>query len=151
MNRTISEGSIPSDWKHGVVTPVHKTGPKTDPSNFRPIPVLPVFSKILERAVHQMVYKYLQEHRLLSSHQSGFCPLHSTSTCLTYVTNTLFHNIDNGYLTGLVILDLSKAIDTLDHNAMLNKLSLFGFNRSAVQWFSSYLTGRTQSNSNPNL
>ena len=92
-----------------------------------------------------MVYKYLQEHRLLSSHQSGFRPLHSTSTCLTQVTNTLFHNIDNGYLTRLVILDLGKAIDTLDHNAMLNKLSLFGFNRSPVQWFSSYLTGRTQS------
>ena len=149
MNRTISEGSIPSHCKHAVVTPVHKTGSKTDPSNFRPISVLSVFSKILERAVHQMVYKYLQEHRLLSSHQSGFRPLHSTSTCLTHVTNTLLHNFDNGSerlsYRACFFLDLSKAFDTLDHNVMLNKLSLFGFNRSAVQWFSSYLTGRTQS------
>ena len=145
MNRTICEGTIPSDWKHAVVTPVHKAGPKTVPSNFRPISVLPVFSKILERAVHQMIYKYLQEHNLLSAHQSGFRPLHSTSTCLTHVTNTLLHNIDKGYLTGLVFLDLSKAFDTLDHNVMLDKLSDFGFNRSALQWFSSYLTGRTQS------
>ena len=92
-----------------------------------------------------MIYKYLQEHKLLSLHQSGFRPLHSTSTCLTDVTNTLLQNIDKGYLTGLVFLDLSKAFDTLDHNVMLDKLSLFGFNRSALQWISSYLTDRTQS------
>ena len=76
MKRTIYEGSIPSDWKDAVVTPVHKADSKTDPSNFRPISVLPFFSKILERAVHHMVYKYLHDNKLLSSHQSGFLSLH---------------------------------------------------------------------------
>ena len=114
MKGTINEGSIPSDWKHAVVTPVHKAGSKTDPSNFRPISVLPVLSKILERTVHQMVYKYLQDNKLLSSHQSGFRSFHSTSTCLTHVTNTLLHNIDSGSLTGLISLDLSNAFDTID-------------------------------------
>lgn len=145
MNRTINEGTLPTDWKHAVVTPVHKAGTKMDPSNFRPISVLPIFSKILQRAVHGMMYKYLQEHNLLSSHQSGFRPLHSTTSCLTHVTNILLHNIEKGYLTGLIFLDLSKAFDTLDHQILLDKLSNFGFNRSAVQWFSSYLTHRTQS------
>ena len=56
MNRTINEGILPIDWKHEVVTPIHKAGSKTDPSNFRPISVLPIFSKILERAVYGMVY-----------------------------------------------------------------------------------------------
>ena len=107
MNRTINEGSLPADWKHAIVTPVHKAGSKSDPSNFRPISVLPIFSKILERAVHRMVYSYLQEHRLLSPLQSGFRPLHSTSTCLAHVTNTLLENIDKGLLTGLIFLDLS--------------------------------------------
>lgn len=145
MNRTINEGKIPSEWKHALVTPVHKAGPKTDPSNYRPISVLPVFSKILERAVHGMVYSYLQENKLLSSIQSGFRPLHSTSMCLTHVTNNLLENVDKGLPTGLLFLDLSKAFDTLDHNIMLDKLTVLGFNRSAIQWFRSYLTTRTQS------
>ena len=92
-----------------------------------------------------MMYKNLQEHKLLSSPQWCFRRLHSTTSCLTHVTNTLFHNIDKGLITGLVFLDLSKAFDTLDHQILLDKLSKFGFNRSGVQWVSSYLTNHTQS------
>ena len=123
MNRSIAEGSIPSDWKHAVVTPVYKSDCRTDPNNYRSISILPVFSKILERAVHKMVYTYLQQHNLLSIYQSGFRSLHSTSTCLADVTNTLLQNIDKGQLTGLVFLDLKKAFDTLDHRVLLNKLT----------------------------
>ena len=142
LNRSIKEGTLPVDWKHVIVTPVHKAGSKSDPSNFRPISVLPVFSKILERAVHRMVYTFLQKHRLLFHLQSGFRPLHSKST---HVTNTLLENIDKGLLTGLLFLDLSKAFDTLHYSIMLNKLTSLGMNRSAVQWFRSYLNMRTQS------
>ena len=84
---------------------------------------------MLERAVHRMVYSYLQEHRLLSPLQSGFRPLHSTPTCLTHVTNTLLENIDKGLLTGLIFLDLSKAFDTLDRSIILDKLTSLGMNR----------------------
>ena len=114
------------------------------PWNFRPISVLSIFSKILERALHRMVYSYFQKHRLLSPLQSSFHPLHSTSTCLTHLTNTLLENIDKGLLTGLIFLDLSKAFDALDHSIILDKLTSSGMNRSAVQWFRSYLTVRTQ-------
>ena len=72
-------------------------------------------------------------------------PLPSTCTCLTHLTNTLLENIDKGLITGLIFLDLSKAFDTLDHSIMLDKLTSLGMNRSAVQWFRSYLTMRIQS------
>ena len=65
--------------------------------------------------------------------------------CASYVTNSLLENIDKGLLTGLIFLDLSKAFDTLDHSIMLDKLTSLGMNRSAVQWFRSYLTMRIQS------
>ena len=90
-----------------------------------------------------MVYVYVQDKKIFSKFQSG--ALHSTSTCLTHVTNNLLQNINKGLLTGLVFLDLSKAFDTLDYYVLLDKLSSFGFNRSALQWFTSYLTNRTQS------
>ena len=145
MNRSLAEGSIPTEWKHATVTPIFKSGSKTDPSNYRPISVLAVFSKILERAVHRMVYAYLQENKFLSMQQSGFRPLHSTTTCLTDITNSLLSNMDKRQLTGMVFLDLAKAFDTLDHTKMLQKLSNLGFSSSAVQWFNAYLSDRTQS------
>ena len=67
MNRSLAEGSTPSEWKHAIVTPEHKSGSKTDAANYRPISVLPVFVKILEHAVHNMVYCYLQDNQLLST------------------------------------------------------------------------------------
>lgn len=145
LNRSLTEGTIPSDWKHATITPIHKSGSTSDAANYRPISTLPVFAKILERAVHAMVYSYLQEHRLLSKYQSGYRPLHSTCTCLADVTNKLLHNMDKGQLTGMVFLDLSKAFDTIDHYLMLDKLISLGFSDTAVIWFKAYLTDRTQS------
>ena len=145
MNRSLSEGSVPSDWKHAVVTPIHKSGSTSDAANYRPISTLPVFSKILERAVHTMVYAYFQENNLLSNHQSGYRPLHSTSTCLIDVTNRILQNIDRGRLTGMIFLDLTKAFDTIDHDVMLNKLLDLGFSDTALVWFRAYLSNRTQS------
>ena len=145
MNRSINEGSIPASWKHAIVTPVFKSGSKSDTSNYRPISVLPVFAKILEKAVHKMIYNFLLQHKLLSSYQSGFRPLHSTATSLIDITNTILHNIDKGKLTGLAFLDLSQAFDTLDHELLLIKLADFGLSKSSVNWFNAYLTNRTQS------
>ena len=93
INRSLAEGAIPSDWKHAVVTPIHKAGTTTDAANYRPISTLPVFAKLLERAAHNMVYSYLQDNSLLTNYQSEYRPLHSTSTCLIDVTNSLLQNI----------------------------------------------------------
>ena len=89
MNRSVNEGSIPSGWKHAIITPVHKSGLKSITSNYRPISVLPVFAKIQEKAVHKMIYDFLQKHKILSVCQSGFRPFHSTTTSLIDITNTI--------------------------------------------------------------
>ena len=145
MNRSVNEGSIPSGWKHAIITPVHKSGLKSITSNYRPISVLPVFAKIQEKAVHKMVYDLLQKHKIHSVYQSGFRPFHSTITSLIDITNTILQNINKGKLTGLVFLDLTKTFDTLNHDLLLTKLIGFGLTNSTVNWFRAYLTGRTQS------
>ena len=145
MNRSINEGSIPASWKYAIVTPVFKSGSKSDTSNYGLISVLPVFAKILEKAVHEMVYNFVLQHKLLSSYQSGFRLLHSTATSLIDITNTILHNTDKEKLTGLAFLDLSKAFDTLDHELLLTKLADFGLSKSSVNWFNAYLTNITQS------
>ena len=76
------------------------------------------------KAVHRMVYDYFQTHNILSVHQSGFRPLHSITTSLTDITNTVPQNIDKGKLTGLAFLDPTKAFDKLDHDLLLNKLTM---------------------------
>ena len=103
--------------------------------------------KILERAVHAMVYSYLQENQLHVIHQ-----VVRISSVVFYqhvsvidIINKLSENIDEGKLTGMAFLDLTKAFDTLDHNTMLMKLTSMGFDDSAVIWFRAYLTNISQS------
>ena len=137
MNGSLAESSIPLEWKHAIVTSVHKSSSRTNPANYRPISVLPIISKILERAVD-----------IFFVYQSGFRSLHLTSTYLADVTNTLLQNFDKGQLTGL-----TNAFHTLDHGVLLNTLtshhrrrcSIIVFSKAPVHWFKAYWTDRTQS------
>ncbi|XP_072014831.1 uncharacterized protein [Amphiura filiformis] len=144
LNLTILTTSIPKEWKKAIVSPIFKAGKKSDCSNYRPISVLPVISKILERAVHTQVYEYLQHNGLLTTPQSGFRPKHSTLTAITDVTDYIFNNMDKGEVTGAVFLDLKKAFNTVSHTVLLRKLSWYGIKDTELGWFSNYLKGREQ-------
>ena len=80
----------------------------------------------------------------ITSCQSGFRSLHSTLTALLEATNSWSVNIDNGFLNGVVFIDLKKAFDTIDHEIILRKLSYFGADQATIKWFQSYLSDRTQ-------
>ena len=114
-----------------------------DPINYRPISLLPLISKILEKVIHDQTQLFLTENNILYCHQSGFRKCHSTDTCLTYLNDRILKGIDKGLMTGLILIDLQKAFDTIDHEILLSKIAHLGFSQQSISWFRSYLSNRT--------
>ena len=104
--------------KRELGTPVFKQGERSDLNNYRPISVIPVVAKVFERIIYDQLYDYFTVHKLISSHQSGFRPLHSTVTALLEATDSWAYNIDQGNVNAVVFLDLKKAFDTVDHEIL---------------------------------
>ena len=141
-NVSLRTAEIPSEFKIAKIIPLYKGGNKLDINNYRPISLLPLPAKILERAVHAQLYKYLDENSLLSSVQSGFRPMHSTQTCVTDISEYILQNMNSGNITGAIFLDLRKAFDVISHTRLLQKLSLYGISNFELEWFKSYITDR---------
>ena len=144
MNISISSTVFPQRWKTAKVTPIYKSGDRTDRSNYRPISVLPALSKILERHVHVNLYNYFIQNKLLYSQQSGFRKYHNTETALIRIVDQLLRNLDENHVSGLLLIDYRKAFDMVDHEILMLKLGAYGLSASASRWFASYLEGRRQ-------
>ena len=145
VHLSIKSGTVPSGWKQAKVVPLFKSGNKDDLDNYRPISILPILSKILEKAVFHLLHSYLPENSLLSPYQSGFRANHSSQLAITFLTDKIHGHMDKGLLTGAVFIDLKKAFDTVPHDGLLNKLFRYGIQDQPLSWFESYLTNRTQS------
>lgn len=143
-NCSIKQSLFPDKWKNAKVSPLHKTGPSEDVNNFRPISVLPVLSKILEKHVHVSLMDYLTEFHLLHSTQSGFRTAHSCETALVHMIDKWLNSMDNGKLIGVVMVDFKKAFDLVDHQILMQKLKIYGLGENALNWFSTYLLNRNQ-------
>ena len=144
INCSIDSGTFPSTWKVAKIFSLHKSGSPHDINNFRPISILPVISKILERHVHDSFYDFLSVNNLLSKSQFGFKKGYSCFTCLSSMINEWVLQINNNNLVGFVALDFRKAFDVLPHDILLKKLKLYGCDELTIQWFHSYLYNRTQ-------
>ena len=142
INLSITSEVVPSMMKDARVTPVFKKGSRLECGNYRPVSILNVLSKVLERAVHGQLVAYLTKRGVLAESQSGFRPGFSTDTCLLGLTDFIRKEVSKGKLVGLVLLDLQKAFDTVDHGVLLQKLGFMGVR--SVSWFRSYLSGRRQ-------
>ena len=144
INVSLETGYFPREWKVARVVPLFKSGKITDLDNYRPISILPVASKILERAVHTQLYKYLTACHYLSPYQCGFRKNHSTETAAIAFTDSVRRNMDQGLLTGSIFIDLRKAFDTIDQSVLLNKLMKYGVKDLELKWFNNYLLCRSQ-------
>ena len=144
VNRSIETSTVPDEWKAAKVVALHKSGARDNPDNYRPISILPVLSKIIEKAVCVQLQAYLQENCLLSPFQSGFRKNHSTQAAVTYFCDNIYRSMDSGKLTGALFIDLRKAFDTVSHERLISKLSRYGIRDQELSWFRNYLKNRTQ-------
>ena len=139
---SIKLGSFPDSCKIAKLKPLFKKGSKTNPSNYRPISLLPLISKIIEKLIHEQASSFLSNNELLYNYQSGFRKNHSTDSCLTFLHDKILKGFDKGLMTGMILVDLQKAFDTIDHDILLKKLSAIGFSNHTIGWFKSYLSNR---------
>ena len=130
--------------KIAKVTPLLKSGDVEDATNYRPISVLPVFSKILERIMYNRIYKHLKNNNLLFDKQFGFQLNNSTEHSILQLVNDISSSFGRGQYTLGIFIDLSKAFDTVDHEILISLLEYYGIKGKTLKWLKSYLSERKQ-------
>ena len=145
INTSLSSGVFPETLKSAVIKPLLKKN-GLDPlvlNNYRPISELSNIGKAIEIVAHEQISDHLTQNDLFDDFQSGFRPLHSTETALIKVLNDIRINTDSGKISVLVLLDLSAAFDTVDHDILIDRLKTWvGLSDTALNWFRSYLENR---------
>ena len=144
INLSIQQSKFPSQFKRAKVIPLLKSGDLLNPKNYRPVALLPVWSKILERAVFLQIIEYFEANRLLHPSHHGFRANHNTTTALLEMYDTWVEAMDRGEATGVCFLDMSAAFDMVKPSILLKKLDLYGFDVTAITWIESYLRDRKQ-------
>ena len=141
---SICSGIVPEDWRSAMVAPIYKKGPKCKPSNYRPISLTCIASKLIEHIIVSNIMNHFDENNLLSPFQHGFRSKHSCESQLIGFTQEIFDNLENGKQTDLIVMDFSKAFDKVDHNLLSYKLFNLGIDIKSVLWITSFLENRSQ-------
>ena len=142
-NLSIKYSIFPTHCQIAKLKPLYKKGSTTLPKNYRPILLLPLISKIIEKVVHDQTQASLEGNKILDKFQSGFRKHFSTDLCLSYLDNKIATGFECGLHTGLILIDLQKALDnTINREILINKIEFLGFSKDVTLWFKSYLSYR---------
>ena len=141
---SIKTGSLPSDWRNANISPVYKKGNKHIASNYRPVSLTSVCCKTLEHIICKHILCHLEQHKILTSLQHWFRSGHSCESQLVITMHDLMQSFDRRLQTDMIILDFSKAFDTVPHQKLLYKLGNYGIKGNIHKWISAFLTQRKQ-------
>lgn len=144
INSVIESSIYPGAWKQSLITPLPKISNPSQLCDLRPISILPTISKIFERIVQSQMLSYIEDKGLLPSIQSGFRAGYGCETALLKISDDILAATDRSLISALVLLDFSKAFDTVNHLTLVDILRGLGFGPSAVQLLQNYLSGREQ-------
>ena len=144
FNESPAEAKVPASWKTAYVTPIPKPGDPSAATNYSPISLLPLVSKVLERIIHSRISKFLYANGLLSNCQFGFRPRSSTQEALLHVTNTWHNQLTSNRQVAAVFFDVKKAFDSIPHHHLIKALANIGITGPLLRWISDYLTDRKQ-------
>ena len=144
MNECNNESVFPTMLKRANITPIFKKDDILDPKNYRSISITTTFSKILEKCIHRQITAYIEEKNLLAPLELGFRKKVSIEDAVLFFTESVQQEIQDGKIVHAVLLDLSKAFDSLSHEILLSKLKSLGFSSSANSFIKSFLSDRLQ-------
>ena len=142
INTSFTYGTFPDKLKISKVIPIHKRDSTENLANYRPISLLSVSDKLIEKLMHKRLYGFLDQNNILFKNQFGFRKGSSTAQALTNITERLKESIDDHKIGCGVFIDLSKAFDTVNHKILLLKLEHYGIRGTSLRWFESYLSNR---------
>jgi hypothetical protein len=140
FNLSFVNGTVPDKFKIAKVIPVFKQGSDLCVNNYRPISLLSVFNRILEKLMFSRLMDHIDKYDILYQKQFGFRSKHSTLHSILSITDLAQRAIDSSTYSCGIFLDLSKAFDTVDHRILLEKLEYYGIKGEVLEWFKSYLS-----------
>ena len=141
---SLTKQVLPSDWKHHCITPIHKSGDKASVNNYRPISLLCILSKVLERFVFDHLNKFFLENSIITTSQFGFRKHHSSVQQLLLFLSNVHDTLNRNAHCNVIYLDFRKAFDSVPHNELLLKLWNTGITGSIWSWLKEYLSNRCQ-------
>ena len=142
--RSLSTGVLPSDWQKANICPIFKKGRRDQTSNYRPISLTSICSKVMEHIIFHSIMTHLSSNNILIENQHGFRSGHSCATQLITLTEDILYALDHQKQVDIVLLDFAKAFDTVPHRRLLKKLHYYGIRDNISKWIEAWLTNRTQ-------